>query len=308
MLENDELQQATNILLRGDKKEAARQLWCLEPKISDKKMRIQLIDGLLSASNPIDGGEKLLNLNQEGIKIAKEFNNKLIEAHFILRRCSLLMGKLIFPQHEQSNLKLSPDWLEFSTESDKLGHEELGKEIKKIEDEIENLFSQAVKIAKEENNKQTLANVLLSRGNQTNINLLRFKSECIRGKLGVKLWVKFDLLRRPLFDILIVMNIKQWKKIRQMTKSFTQDIINAAEIFEDLGDVSAGYAYYTLANDLNTVYRFGAASKYIIKAKSIAQKYKDALLLKQIEILQTVIKEKNRKIPNYIEGERREFN
>lgn len=307
MAGSKELQQATDILLRGDKKEAARQLWSLEPIISDKKLRIQLIDGLLSASNPIDGGEKLLNLSQEGVKIANDFNNRLLEAHFMLRRFNLLMSKLIFPQHEQANLKLSPDWLEFSTESDKSRYEELVEEIKKIENEIDNIFSQALIIAEEKNNKSILANVLQARGERTNNKLLHFKSECIRGKLGVKLWVKFDLLRRPLFDFLIVMNIKQWKKIREMTKSFVQDILNAAKIFEELGIINAGYTYYTLANDLNTLYQFRVANKYLNKARSIAQKHKDTLLLKQIEILQTVIKEKNRKIPNYIEGEHREF-
>ena len=292
MSENEKLQNAITVLLQGDRNSAARELWQLEPKIQDAKLRIQLIDALLSASNFIDGGENLLALNQEGIEIAKKYNNKQLEAHFILGQITLLEGKLIAPLYEKSNLKLARNWLEFPTESDKSRFKECEKEINETNNKIEKLFSEANIIAKDLNSKVIFAQILLTRGELIHNHLINLKSEYLRGRISTKLWLKFNFLRQPFFNFITIYGSQNRKRIKVMTKNFVSAILTAAKIFEELNDLNAGYAYFKLANALSGSYKFKTAQNYLNKARIIANNHLDKLLLKQISIVQSKIKEK----------------
>lgn len=306
MSEKDSLQNAINLLTSGRRKEAAAELLNLDSKIMDKNLRIQLIDASLSALDPIKEGERLVEMSGEGIQIAGNYGKKDLQAHFMSRRADLLMTKVTFLQYRRQNLKLAPEWIEFSTEADKQEYEKLTVQVEKLEREANDLLAQALMLAEQSGNKNVLGRVFMAKGSVESSRYLHYKTECMRGNLRAKLWLKFEFLRYPFFEHLIIFTGKNAQKLQSFVDTFTENFLKAAQIFEESGDSTAGYAYHNLANDLKTAYRFRKARKYLEKAKSIAVKYNDPLLKQQVEMLGKAIKAKNRDIPDYLNGETRE--
>ena len=306
MSEKDNLQNAINLLMNGKRKEAAAELLNLDSKIMDKNLRIQLIDASLSALDPTKDGGRLIELSGEGIKIAGDYGRKDLQAHFMSRRADFLMTKVAFLQYRRQNLKLAPGWIEFSTEANKQEYEKLTAQVEKLEREVNDLLAQATILAEQSGNKNVFGRVLMARGSVESSRYFHYKTECMRGNLRTKLWLKFEFLRYPFFEHLIIFTGKNAQKLRSPVDTFTENFLKAAQIFEELGDSTAGYAYHNLANDLKTAYRFREARKYLEKAKSIAVKHNDPLLKKQVEMLEKAIKAKNRDIPDYLSGETRE--
>lgn len=306
MSEKDNLQNAINLLMSGRRKEAATELLNLDNKIMDKNLRIQLIDASLSALDPIKEGERLIEMSEEGRKIAENNSKKDLQAHFMSRRADLLMTKVTFLQYQRQNLKLAPGWMEFSTEADKQEYEKLTAQVEKLEREVNDLLEQALMLAEQSGNKNVLGRVWMAKGSVESSRYLHYKTECMRGNLRTKLWLKFEFLRYPFFENLFIFTGKNKQKLQSFVNTFTANFLKAAQIFEDSGDSTAGYAYHNLANDLKTAYRFREARKYLEKAKSIAVKHNDPLLKQQVEMLGKAIRAKNRNIPDYLSGETRE--
>lgn len=286
MSEKDNLQNAINLLMSGKRKEAAAELLNLDSKIMDKNLRIQLIDASLSALDPTKDGGRLIELSGEGIKIAGDYGRKDLQAHFMSRRADFLMTKVVFLQYRRQNLKFAPGWIEFSTEADKQDYEKLTAQVEKIETEVNDLLAQALILAGQSRNKNVLGRVLMAKGSVESSRYLHYKTECMRGNFRAKLWLKFEFLRYPFFEHLIIFTGKDAQKLQSFVDTFTENFLRAAQIFEKLGDSTAGYAYHNLANDLKTAYRFGAARKYLGKARGIAQRHNDSLLMRQLEMLE----------------------
>lgn len=306
MSEKDNLQNAINLLMNGRRKEAAAELLNLESKITDKNLRVQLIDASLSALDPVKESDKLIEMSEEGIKIAGDYGKKDMQAHFMSRRADFLMTKVAFLQYRRQNLKLAPGWIEFSTEADKQEYEKLTAQVEKLEKEVNDLLAQALILAEQSGNKNVFGRVLMAKGSVESLRYIHYKTECMRGNLRTRLWLKFEFLRYPFFEHLIIFSGKNAQKLQSFVDTFTANFLKAAQIFEDSGDSTAGYAYHNLANDLKTAYRFREARKYLEKAKSIAVKHNDPLLKQQVEMLVKAIRAKNRDIPDYLNGETRE--
>src|SRR3989338_8170802 len=128
MPEKNRLQNAINLIIEGRRKEAVAELLALEKVITDKNLRIQLIDTMLSALDPVKENAKLIELSDEAITIT---DNKNLQAFFMSRKADFLMGKITFLLYDRTNLKLSPGWIEFSIEADKREYEALTMEIEK---------------------------------------------------------------------------------------------------------------------------------------------------------------------------------
>lgn len=77
-------------------------------------------------------------------------------------------------------------------------------------------------------------------------------------------------------------------------------------ISKDGDGLGAGYAYFNLANDLRSAFRFWKAKKYMRSAKTIAERHRDDNLLRSIGVVEKSIRTRNRDTPNYLAGERRE--
>jgi len=305
MSEKDDLKNAVDLLLGGDRKEASTLLFNLELKITDKNLRMWLIDASLSAFDPIEKNEYLIRLAAEGVNICRDYLKKDLESLFMARKAELLMIKVVTPKYQQKNLKLSSDWIEFSIETDRQKYEKLTAEIKTIEDEVENLLKESFIIASKSNDQKILGRVLMIKASIEGSQYLDYKTSCFIGNSRVKLWLKLKFLRNPFFENLIIFKKMQASKLTSLTKNFIKDFLAAAKIFEDLDDSTAGYAYSNLANNLKIAYKFNAARKYLKRAEEIALKHKDLLLQQQVKLISQSIKAKNTDIPDYLNQETR---
>ena len=84
--------------------------------------------------------------------------------------------------------------------------------------------------------------------------------------------------------------------------------LEAAEEFRRAEEESvSAYAFYNLANAFTSTYRFRKSKRYLRRAKHLAQKHGNQTLLARIDVLEKSIKVRNRDVPNYVAGERREF-
>ncbi len=304
MSEENELQTAMNLAASGKRKESATRLLGLYRRAVKPTSKLQLIDALLSVLDPVKENTSLVDLSTEGISLAGQLKFTDVQAHFMARKADFLMSKCAIPQYERHNLKLSPGWLEFSTEADKVRYEDLTAETEKHEKEISILLSNAVKLAEESGEKRVLAYVLMSKASVESLQYLQYKMDCIPGNRKITRWARllpgFDLAHCFTFDR------EQKNKLNNYVTAFTRDSLRAAQLFEDIDDVNAGYVYHNLANALKNAYKFRVAKRYLAKAKSAAQKYEDGLLSQRVEEMERAIKARNKDIPNYLEGETRE--
>lgn len=306
MSEKDKLQNAISLLADGHREKAAAELMILETVIMDKNLRIQLIDAALSAIDPVKENGKLIQLSDEGISIADDYDRKDLQIIFMSRKADFLMGKITFLQYDRHNLKLSPDWIEFSTEVDKKEYEKLTSEIEKVNDEINTLLNNALMLAEQSNDKRLVARVLMASASTESARYFHYKMEYMPNGFRAKLWLKFEFMRFPFFERLFIFSNEKGKILNNFIDSFTKKFLKAAQILEKLNDSMAGYAYYNLANDLKSVYKFKEAEKYLLKTQIIVKKHSDCLLEKQTKLLEKAIKARNRDVPDYInEGDRK---
>lgn len=302
MSEKNDYKKAISLLMAGRRKEASTALLELHQRTTKKGFKIQLIDALFSALDSIKENQKLIDISSEGIKLASELRIPDLQAHFMGRRADFLVNRVSFYQYQRSNLKLTPGWIEFSTEADKRSYEELTAEIERLEKEIDQLLTEAISIAERVDSKKTLGFILMSKASVESSRYLHYKMEYMRGIFKAKVWL---LLHRWGFEIPILFGLKHYKTLKGYVDSFTANYLRAAKLFEEIGDDGEGFAYYNLAVNLKTAYKFRQANNYLYRAKIIAEKHGNALLNSKIKELEKSIKARNKDIPNYLEGETR---
>jgi len=303
MLDEDNFRKAMDLLLSGRRKESSVILLDLYKRAVRTGFRLQLIDALSTALDPIKENQELIDMTSEGIKLAGEMRMPTLQAHFMGRKAEFLMTKVSQYQYQRANIKLAPGWIEFSTEVDKNSYESFTKKIEELDKEIDQLLADAVSTTKKVDDKKGLAFVLMSKASIESSRYLQYKMECIRGTWRAKIWLFFHKLG---FDIMPFFNPKHFKILRTYVKSFTENYLEAARLLKEIGDSAEGYAYFDLAVHLMTAYKFRKAMSYINQAKAIAGKYNDTLLLVKAQALEKSIRTKNKDMPNYLEGETRE--
>ncbi len=300
------LQSAKELANIGEYKKASKELLSLDSKIKDTNVRLQFIDACLAALDQVAENKKMISLCKEGEELSSSISRLDLVAFFMGRRADLITIKSAFLLHEKKNLKLMPEWLEFATVGEQKRHQKLTEEIKKYEDKADALFKKSINIATDINKPEILARILMSKASVMSTRYLSEKNKYIKGRFKIKLWLKFNFLRYPFFENILFIPRNKIGKLKKLYNSYTNDFIKSAEIFEELNDPMSGYVYHNLANNLITTYNFKFAKRYLNKAKDIANKYSDVALQKRTTILEQKIKEKNRNIPDYANGEVRD--
>ena len=306
MPEESDFEKAMNVLMSGQRKQASVLLQQLYQQTLEKEEKIQIIDALLTTLNPIEDTQQLIMLSSEGIKLTNELGILDMQAHFMGRMAEFLMGKITLFQYQRTNLKLAPGWIGFSTEADKSKYEVLTETIKKLEEEVDQLLINASTVAESIGNKKVLAFILLSEASIEGLCYSQYKMECIQGSWRTKTWMLLRILRKWGYEVPVLFGFKHYKTLKMYVSSITLIYLKAARLLEEINDDGAGFAYFNLAVHLKTAYKFRQAQKYLHKAKIIAAKNGNGLLSTQINILEKLIKARNRDTPNYLEGETRE--
>lgn len=305
MSEKNKFEEAIKLISEGKRKEAVDMLLVLYQGASDYANKLSIIDALLNALDSINDNVKLIEICDEGIRIAKKLHALDYKAYFMGRKAEVLKHRNINWEYQRKNLTLAPGWFGFSLVSDKNQHAEITAKIENNNREIAKLISKAQFIAERSGNQTVIAYVLTSKGSISSAQYLDFKMQCVVDKPRVVRLFKFHLLRRLILKYAWLLGKAQRRKLRTIMESFTTDYLQAAKIYEKLGDVKAGYAYYNLANQMRTSYRFRKAKQYLARAESIAKVNDDLLLHQKIIDMVKTIKAKNKDIPNYLAGETR---
>jgi len=306
MSEKDELKKAIDLSLQGKRKEAAAILVALESKIKEPNMRLRLIDASLAILNPVKDNPKLIDLAEEAIKITASGDATGYQAYFMARKADLLRFQIGLRQHRMASLTLTPSWIAFAIETDKKEYDVLKSETEKMETESESLMEQALLLADKSGDKKTKGHILLQEGQILSSKYLQSKTECLRNTLYGKLWVKFQFGRYPFFENLFGLRNKNIRKLSGYVKSFRESFLEAGRLFEEIADPSSSNAYFNLANDLKTAYRFREANKWLKKARVLALKYNDLVMVTKIDEMEKIVAAKNKDVPDYINGEERE--
>lgn len=300
----DELNRAMELARQGKRSDARDAVLSLEPRIKEPRMRLQLIDVALSILDNVKDNAKKATLSTEGASIAEAIGRADLQAHFMARTADIVMLQAGLWHHRRSMLKLAPRWFQFATEADENEHESLTTLIDQLERQIDALLSQAITQSERIGDKKIQASVLMLMGSIESARYLRYKMDCMRG-VRAKLWSKLEFMRYPFFEFMLTFWNGDGKKLNAYVKSFTRSFLKAVRLSEEINDPLAGNAYHNLAIHLKSAYRFGAAKRCLVKARTIALKHNDAVLMSKLEALEKYIRAKNRDTPDYLSGETR---
>lgn len=305
MSEENELAAALDLYAQGRRSEATASILKLEPRVRDKKARLQLIDAALSVIDPTKQNAPLIDLSEEGIRIASELRLVDLQAFFMARKADVLIIKEGVFWHRQTSLKLAPGWIEFSTEADKRNWERLERERAALNTEIDELLARAFFVAEQSSNKRILGRVLMALGGVASARYLQCKAESMKHGMQAKLWVNFRIFRYPVFERLFLLLNRKGRGVKAQLELLTKSYLRAAEVFKKIEDSTEAHAYYNLAVHLRGAYDFRAVRKYLRRAREIAVRHDDQILIRQIDSLERIVKARNTDIPDYLHGETR---
>jgi hypothetical protein len=306
MSDKTELQKALDYIYAGKKKEASDILRVLYSKVFDPDFRLKIIDAFLAALDPIDENSMAIRIVEDGIKIAERGNHKMLRAYFLAKKATYLKNEIGMLQYRRDNINLAPGWFGFATEKEREEYEGCQNKIEEFNREIDTLIGEGLEVAREGGDKRTEGFILMMRGDIESSRYLMFKGEAMRGSsTRARWWIRLAFLRRHGFENLLFYNFRQIKKLKNYISDFSASFEKAANLFNELGDATEANSFYNLAVNLNSAFKFRQAKAALKKAKVVAAKNQDDFLLQQIKDMEIVVREKNKKVPDYIHGERR---
>lgn len=303
MSEQNKLKEAMDLALIGKREEAAALLTSLEPVIKEPNLRLQLIDACLSTLSSIKDNEKLIQLASEAIDMTKRANLGKYQAYFMGRKADLLSFQVGIRHHRMASLKLTPRWINFATEAEETEYNILLNETNEKEKELNSLLEGALILANNSGDKKTLAYLLMERGGISSSRYLQHKADSMKSKLYGKLWLKFPIIRYPLFEHLFGLLNKDVRKLPVFVNSFRKDLLESGRLFEEIEEPIASSAYFNLAIYMKSSFRFSEAKKFLRKSHNIALRHNDLATLAKIKEMEKSIELKNEDTPQYLSEE-----
>lgn len=291
-----------SLLMSGRCDEASAIFLKLYGQNISKSFKIQLIDALLASLDTLNESEKLISLVSEGVTIAEQVNDLSAKAYFLSRKADFLMHKKSLLEYRRVNLKLTPGWFCFSLEEEKKKYEAISQEVDKLEKEISFLLAEAVELAENQGDKKCLALILMSKASIESSRYLQYKADLIMKNGRAKL---FNFFHKIGYEIPILYGLGNFKVLKNCKINFSKSYLKAAKLFEEIDDMESASAYYDLAVHLSTAYDFRKAKRYLDIAEKLAKKYGYMLVIEKIKGFRVIVKNRNKDVPNYLEGERR---
>lgn len=311
MSDVDDFKNAVALMNAGKGQEAAQEFWRLYRSVRNAGLRLQVIDALMNAVDPVRENSTRIALANEGMHIAQQIQRDELRAYMMGRKASFLSMEVTFLKHRQVSLKLTPGWLGFATEAEKTEHEGISESIERIEGEIDALLRDALTIAQETADKKLEASIWMAHGDVSSRKYMFFKMNVMVGnptrpQWKARWWNRLVILRRYGLENYLFYSWREIKELRCYISHFTECFLRAAHLYRDTNDAAEANALYNLANHLRTAFRFRQARKYLAQAKVIAEKNNDRFLLSRITAMEQSIRARNKDVPNYLEGETRD--
>lgn len=250
--------------------------------------------------------EKLLPACTVGIECAKQVSDAKTQARFMAKKAEYLVtfnGMRLVPVRKR--LRMPPGWFAFTLEREKRQHEELTRQMDANEAEADGLIAAAVAICEEIGDRSTKGHVLICAGTMAFQRYVSRKIDDLPSQIRIRGRLMRWLSEHRLDEYLLY-DAKCRSEMRKLVKRCEASFLEAADLFRDVGEEdTVAYAFYNLANNLRSAYRFRKAARYLQRARAIAEEFGNQALLSSIRTLGRSITLKNRDTPNYAAGEQR---
>lgn len=300
MTEKEKYTEAYRLYNAGDKKSAGRVFIELAHKASNKVIKINSIFGAVTSLNLVENEKEILDLCEMGIDLAKKLSDPGGVAYLMALKAKGLEMKATKYRYKRSSLQSALGWFAFALVRDEKVFEKLGQELQKTEEAVEMNVKEALELATRAGRKDALANIFMIRGE---INGGRYLTKKMGNIKNPRTFLFFG--RYHLEDVYFLF-FEPERKIGEYIKNAEKDLIHSSDLSSSLGDEQGrAYALFNLANQLRCARKFRKATKLLNIVEAITQKIKNPILLHSVEELRASIKTRNKDIPDYINGEKR---
>ncbi len=304
MSEYQDLKYARDLIASNDSSKASEILWRLYQS-NDLRIKLDAILGLFVVLDNFSENKRLLEITEEGLKMAQIIGKNDAEAYLLIQKCNLLLTKLNFMIYRQKNLKLSANvfnWLGFALEREKDEFNAITHEREKIEKEIQGNESLVLRSLELNDNHYFRGHILMGLGDLYSARFLVHQLDLMSGgKIKYKI-ANIYFIRRWNLDKFILFNSQSRRKISEANSKciyFYQKAIHEFELGKQGGEEA--HACYNFAVKLKLMYRFRRAHKFLIKARQLAEANNEKRLLVRMEEFQKELDDENRHTKNYVE-------
>lgn len=304
MSEIQKLKEAQILISMNNVEKATPLLWKLYSS-NNPNIKLNAILSLLAVLDYVTETEKILQIIEEGIKIATSMGKNDVATFLLGRKSFFLESVLGFLIYRQKNLVLSANvfkWINFATEKEKREFEAIVDKRQQIEKDIREIENTILGMAEANTDHYFRGHVFMAVGEIYGSRYLNDKLDLmIGGRLRSKIG-NIYLVRRWNLDNLLLYRNSDRRKIIGHKKDCIRFFKLAISDFEAGGNESdMAHACYNLAVKLNMMFHFRDAKKYLEQAEQLARKKDEKRLLSQILSFHNELKNKNKNVRNYVE-------
>ena len=304
MSETQKLKEVQTLISINNVEKATPLLWKLYSS-SNPSIKLNAILSLLAVLDYVTETEKILQIIEEGVKIATSMGKNDVATFLLGRKSFFLESVLGFLIYRQKNLVLSANvfkWINFATEKERREFEAITDKRQQIEKDIREIENTILKMAEASADHYFRGHIFMAVGEIYGSKYLNDKLDLmIGGKLRSKIG-NIYLVRRWNLDNLLLYRNSDRRKIIGHKKDCIRFFKLAISDFGAGGNESdMAHACYNLAVKLKMMFHFRDAKKYLKQAERLARKSSEKRLLSQILSFRNELKNKNKNVRNYVE-------
>ena len=304
MSETQKLKEAQRLISINNIEKATPLLWQLYSS-NNPNIKLNAILSLLVVLDYVTGTEKILQIIEEGIKIATSMGKNDVVAFLLGRKSFFLESVLGFLIYRQKNLVLSANvfkWINFATEKEKIEFEAITDRRQQIEKDIREMENTILGMAEASVDHYFRGHIFVAIGEIYGSRYLNDKLDLmIGGKTRSKIG-NIYLVRRWNLDNLLLYRSSDRRKIIEHKKNCVRFFKLAISEFEaGRNESDMAHTCYNLAVKLKMMFHFLDAEKYLEEAERLARKSDEKRLLSQILSFRNELKDKNKNVRNYVE-------
>lgn len=303
MSEKSKIYKAHALIAQGKTEEAEKILWTLYPS-KDSLIRVDAVLALLSVLNHVTQNDKLLEITDVGIEVARQIGKQDVLGYLMAKKCTFLLTELSTMIHREKNLVLSANvfkWIEFSLERDKKEYFLIKGERKKIEKEVEHLVGQVLAITEQATDHYFRGHLYSSVGDYYSSKYLTDQLDFMKGGRARSRIANLYFVRRWNLDKFLYDRVNR-KNLRESLKNcFLYFEKSIAEFKAGGKPAEEAHTIYNLAVKHKITYSFCKAKKLLSRAKVLAKAQNEERLLEKIALLEKEVEDKNKHMQNYVE-------
>lgn len=305
MSETKKLRLAQEMISANQMEKSSKLLW----KLYESKhlvMKLGAILSLITVINHVRENNKLIELADEGLKIATSMSMDKERVYLLIRKSHFLITQSSNLVSRQRNLKMAAnvfDWIDFSLKKDKEEYVAISERRLQLMQEIENMEKEVLSMAISSIDHRFRGNIYVALAEFYAVKFFNDRMDLMRGGSWRSWLANIYFVRRWNLDWFIVFNRESRRQVRGSEKRCFHLFEKAIEEFQIGGHtLELAYAFYNFAVNLKALNNsFHKAGRFLRQAKELAKITKEERLMVKIADLEKALEDKNRHIRNYVE-------